>query len=353
MSRIQFLFFKIMSWSPVFRITDDSSFNRIDRDSTEFRFSLFSLNIGIISLYFFTWNTSKRFKWMHKLTLYEAQKFEHNVTSFENEYDIYLAELENKDNTNINAEKDFLTQRISEIENLKNKTFNKFLAYVAIFVFVLPLYAPKLPNLLPLLTSYKFVYVIVMGYIIANLTFLTIEIIKVKKVKRVSFSEIRNAPGNKVEKKLNAMLFYEWKHQNNESTFDVAVIRNIEKYMGLLIFWSIFIIVSSNVEQGIKTSNENIQVRSDQKDAAIVTLQMGTKTNLNELIKKNEKNLEEIEDNILQDKYKKVIVVSENNNKLSSDLIRLLELYKEKNVSIIDVRKKKYPDHIEVILVKE
>jgi hypothetical protein len=353
MSRIQFLFFKIMSWSPVFRITDDSSFNRIDRDSTECRFSLFSLNIGIISFYFFTWDASKRFKWMYKLSLYEAQKFEHNVTNFENEYDIYLAELENKGNININAEKDFLTQRISEIENLKNKTFNKFLAYVAIFVFVLPLYAPKLPNLLPMLTSYKFVYVIVMGYIIANLTFLTIEIIKVKKVKRVSFSEIRNASGNKVEKKLNAMLFYEWKHHNNESTFDVAVIRNIEKYMGLLIFWSIFIIVSSNVEQGIKTSNENIQVRSDQKDVAIVTLQTGTKANLNELIKKNEKMTEEIEDNILQGRYKKVIVVSEYNNKLSSDLIRLLELYKDKNVSIIDVRKKKYPEHIEVILVKE
>lgn len=353
MSRIQFLFFKIMSWSPVLRITDDSRFNRIDRNSTEFRFSFFSLNIGIISLYFLTWDASKRFKFMHKLTLYEAQKFNDNVTSFENEYDIYLAELENKDNTNINAEKDFLTHRISEIENLKNKTFNKFLAYIAIFVFILPLYAPKLPNLLPFLTSYKLAYVIVMGYIIANLIFLTIEMIKVKKVKRVSFNEIRNAWGNEVEKKFNAMLFYEWKHHNNESTFDVAVVRNIEKYMGLLIFWSIFIIVNSNIEQGIKTSNENIQARSVQKDVAIVTLQMETKTNLNELIKANEEKIEDIKDNTLQGSYKKVIVVSGNKNHLSSDLIKLLELYKDKNVSIIDVREKKYPEHIEVILVKE
>ena len=353
MNKFQFWLLKIMSWSPVLRVTDDSNFNRIDKGSTQFRLSIFSLNIGIISLYFFTWDTSRSFKFFHKLNLYEAQKFYENVESYEDEYDVYLDQLDNKDIKNINAEKSFLTQRISEIENIKNKTFNKFLAYIAIFAFLLPLYAPKLPNVVPFLTSYKILYVIVLVYIIVNLAFLTIELIKVKEVKRVTLNDIQSASKDKVDKRLTAMLFYEWKHHDNESTFEVAVIRNIEKYMLVFILWSVFIIVGTNIEQGIKKTSENNPVQKIQKNAVIVTLQVKEETNFNELAKANKEEIEKIKDNILQGNYKKVIVVSEKNNKLSSDVIRLLELYKDKNVSIIDVRKKKYPKYIEVILLKE
>lgn len=342
-----------MSWSPLFRVTDDSRFNRIDRNSTEFRISIFSFNIGIVSIYILSWDSSKNFKIMHKINLYEAQKYEQNVARFENEYDDYLSELDNKEIININVEKDFITRRISEIENLKNKTFNKFLAYVAIFVFILPLYAPQFLNLLTLLTSYKVLYVIVMGYIITNLFCLTIEILKVKQVKRVLFSNIRSTNGDDVEKKLNAVLFYEWKHQNNESTFEVAVIRNIEKYMGVLILWSVFIILSSNVEQGIKTINKDTQVHGVQKDVVVVIIPVEEEITLNELIKINKKKVEGIENNILHGNYKKVVIVSESKNKLSKDLIDLIDLYKDENVRIIDVRKKKYPEQIEVILLKE
>ncbi|MBY0213870.1 hypothetical protein [Priestia aryabhattai] len=353
MNSFQFWVFKIMSWSPFLRVTDDSKFNQVTKNSTQFRFSIISFNMGITSFYFLTWDTSRSFKWKHKLNLYEVQGFYQNINRYENEYDVYLAELDNKSSVNVSAEKDFLTQRISETENTKNKAFNKFLAYIAIFVFILPLYAPKLPNLLPFLTSYKVLYVIVMIYIIANLTFLTIEVIKVKNFTRVTFSNIRNASENEVEKKLNAMMFYELKHHNNEATFEVSVIRNIEKYMLVLILWSIFIIVSSNIEQGLQKASENKPTQSVQKDAAIVTLNVKTETNFNELVKANKKDIESIEDNVLQEKYKKIIVISEKNNKLSSDLIRLLKLYKGKNISIIDLRKKKHPNYIEILMLKE
>jgi hypothetical protein len=354
MSRIlQFWLFKILSWSPVFRVTDDSKFNQVTKNSTQFRFSIISCNIGIKSYYFFTWDTSRRFKLRNKLTLYEVHNFEQNIARYGNEYDVYLAELDSKSPHHINAEKEFLTQRISEAENLKNKTFNKFLAYIAIFVFILPLYAPKLLKLLPFLTNYKIIYVIVMAYIIVNLTFLTIEIIKVKSFSRVSFRDIRNANDDDVEKKLTAMLFYEWKHHSNESTFEVSIIKNIEKYMFALIVWSGLIILGSNIEQGIKKTSDDNQIKSVQKGAAIFTLEVKTETNFNELAKADKKEIEQINDNILQGNYKKVIVVSDKNNKLSSDVIRLLKLYKEENISIIDVRKKKYPKYIEIIMLKE
>ncbi|MFL7944362.1 hypothetical protein ACKA0G_28310 (plasmid) [Priestia megaterium] len=354
MSRFQFWLFKIMSWSPLFRITDDSRFNEITKDSRQFRFSIFSFNLGIRSFYFLTWDTSKKFKLIYKLNLYEVHKFNQNIARYGNEYDLYLEELDYKDSDRINVEREFLTQRISETENIKNKTFNKFLAYIAIIVFILPLYAPKLQNLLPFLKSYKVVYVIVMAYIIVNLFFLSFEITRVKKVGRVKFRGIRNESRQGVaEKKLNALLFYEWHLHNNESTFEVSIIKNIEKYMFALIVWSSLIIAGSTFEQWIKKTSDDNQIQSVQKDAAIVTLEVKTETNFNELAKANKKEIEKIKDNVLQGNYKKVIVVSDKNNKLSSDVIRLLKLYKEENISIIDVRKKKYPKHIEIIMLKE
>ncbi|MDC7783208.1 hypothetical protein [Priestia megaterium] len=353
MNRLPLWLLKILSWSPVLRITDDSRFNQINRNSTQFRVTIFSFNVGIKSFYFLTWDASRSFKWMHKLSLYEVQGFYQNINSYGNEYDVYLAELGNKSSNRINAEKEFLTQRISETENLKNKTFNKFLAYIAIFVFILPLYAPKLLKLMPFLTNYKIIYVIVMAYIIVNLTLLTIEIIKVKSFSRVSFADIRNANDDDVEEKLTAMLFYEWKHHTNESTFEVSIIKNIEKYMFALIVWSGLIILGSNVEQGIKKTGDDNQIQSIQKDSVIVNLEVKTETNFNELAKANKKEIEEIRDSVFQGNYKKVIVVSEKNNKLSSDVIKLLKLYKDEDISIIDVRKKKYPKYIEIIMLKE
>lgn len=354
MNRSQFWLFKIMSLSPLFRITDDSRFNQIKKYSTQFRFSIFSFNLGIRSFYFLTWDASKNFKLMHTLNLYEVHQFNQNVARYENEYDVYLAELDNKEPNRINIEKEFLNQRISETENIKNKTFNKFLAYIAIIVFILPLYAPKLQKLLPFFTSYKITYVIVMIYIIINLIALSYQILRVKSFSRVTFRDIRNERRQGVaEKKLNAMLFYEWRLHNNESTFEVSIIKNIEKYMFVLIIWSGLIVVGSTFEQAIKKTNDDNQVQSVQEDAAIVTLKLKTENNFHDLAKSNKEEIEKIKGNVLQGNYKKLIVVSEKNNKLSKDVIRLLNLYKDEDISIIDIRKTKYPNYIEIIMLKE
>src|SRR6478752_9537880 len=101
MSRLQLWLLKILSWSPVLRITDDSGFNQISRNSTQFRVSIVSFNVGVSSFYFLTWDASRRFKLMHKLSLYEVQGFYQNINSYGNEYDAYLAELGNKSSHHI------------------------------------------------------------------------------------------------------------------------------------------------------------------------------------------------------------------------------------------------------------
>lgn len=175
-----------------------------------------------------------------------------------------------------------------------------------------------------------------------------------KSFSRVTFRDIRNERRQGVaEKKLNAMLFYEWRLHNNESTFEVSIIKNIEKYMFVLIIWSGLIVVGSTFEQAIKKTNDDNQVQSVQEDAAIVTLKLKTENNFHDLAKSNKEEIEKIKGNVLQGNYKKLIVVSEKDNKLSKDVIRLLNLYKDEDISIIDIRKTKYPNYIEIIMLKE
>lgn len=340
-----------MSWSPFLRVTDDSKYNKIEKESVKFRFSIFSLTLGVVSLYILTWDTERKFKWFHKLNLYDVQRYKENIDEFESLYDDYLLELQEKEQINKVEEREFLSKRITETETQKGKTFNKFLAYIALFVFIVPLYAPKLTKLTPYLGTYKTAYVLIMGCAILNLALLTYEIVKVKNNKRVTFNDIRQAPKEQVENKFVAMLFYEWKHLNNESILEVALVKNIEKYMGILILLSITIIISSNIEDGVKTSKEKAPIV--QENALVFTFPSIEEDNFHALLQENSKEIDVMKNHVLSGKYTQAIVISNSDDKMSDDLVKIISLYRDQNMRIIEVREKNYPEHIEVILIKE
>lgn len=351
MSNLKLLFYKIMSLSPVFRITDDERYNKIERKSNEFRCSVISFTVGVYSYFFFTWDSKKNFCWFYKLNLYDVQKYEINGQIFEDEYDKYLIELNNKSEKNINAEKEFLLLRKSEVEIQKNKTFNKFLAYIAIIVFILPLYAPELKNLTSYLNSYKIIYIFIMLNIIINITFLIYEILKVKNSKRVTFNQLRNAFKWQANNKLVAGLYYEWKNLNNELTMKVALIKNIEKYMSILFFVSISIVLSSNIEKYlIETEDEILFVRND---ASVFIFSSEEEISFQELIKKQSQKINRMNSDILSGEYNQAIVMTSTDEELKKDFIQLISVYKSKKMSIIEIENKNYPQQIEIILVKE
>ncbi|WP_150285051.1 hypothetical protein [Rummeliibacillus sp. TYF-LIM-RU47] len=351
MKKLQFCLFKVLSWSPFLRVTDDSKYNKIGKESMKFRFSIFSLTLGVVSVYILTWNTERKFKWFHKLNLYDVQRYKENIEEFETLYDDYLHELQEKKPTNKIIEKEFLSKRIVETETQKAKTFNKFLTYITLFVFIVPLYAPKLTKLTPYLDTYKTVYVLIMGCVILNLALLTYEIVKVKNSKRVKFNDIRQASKEQVENKLIAMLFYEWKHLNNESILEIALVKNMEKYMSIMILLSIIIIISSNIEDGVKASIEKAPIV--QEKALVFTFQNVEEDNFHTLLLENNKKIDMVKNHVLSGKFNQVIVISDSDEKMSDDLVKIISLYKDQNMRIIKVRKKNYPEHIEVILTKE
>ncbi|VEI06586.1 hypothetical protein [Kurthia zopfii] len=163
MKKFNYYLKKLLSWSPILRVTDDSKYNKIEKGSVEFRISFVSFTLGIVSYYFFTWKPKEGSKCFHKLNLYDVQKYNENIRKFEIQYDEYLEELKEKDTTNKKVEKEFLSRRISEIETIKGRTFNKFLAYIALFVFIVPLYISKMTISIPKLTTYNIICVLIMS----------------------------------------------------------------------------------------------------------------------------------------------------------------------------------------------
>lgn len=351
MDNLKFWLFKILSWSPILRVTDDSKYNKVEKGANKFRISIFSCTIGIYSFYLITWDHDKKFNIFHKLNLYDVQRYQKNIESFEKLYDDYLIELSTKEEVNKAAEKEFLSRRMSEIEIQKSKTFNKFLAYIALFVFILPLYAPKLTKIFPYLGTYKIIYVLIMSCIILNLAFLTYEILKVKNSKRVIFKGIREASIDQAENNLIAMLFYEWKNLNNESILDVALVKNMEKYMSMLILISLFIIISSNVETVLEKAKE--KTPDSPKSALVFTISRTEEFTFPKLLQENNKKIDLIKNDVLSGEYSKVILISDVNDKVSDNLAQLISLYKDHNVRVVEVKKKNYPKQIEVILTKE
>lgn len=351
MDKLKFWLYKILSWSPILRITDDSKYNRVEKGATEFRISIFSCTIGIYSFYFITWNHDKKFNIFYKLNLYDVQGYQNNIESFEDQYDDYLEELSTKEEVNKAVEKEFLSKRMSEIEIQKSKTFNKFLAYIALVVFILPLYAPKLTKIFSYLGTYKFIYVIIMSCIILNLVFLIYEILKVKNSKRVIFNSIRESSRNQAENNLIAMLFYEWKNLNNESILEVALVKNMEKYMSMLILISLFIIISSNVETLSEKAKE--KTPDSPKNALVFTISRTKESTFPKVLQENNKKIDIIKNDVLSGEYSQVILVSDVDDKISDNLAQLINLYKDHNVRVVEVRKKDYPKQIEVILTKE
>lgn len=348
MNRYRFFILKALSYSPFFRVTDDSRFNEVTQNPKELRYSLFSFNVGIKSFYFVTRDYTKKFKWVHTLDLFEAQKYRKNIEDYGIEYDSYKAELEGKEAESIVAEKEFINLRMSEIANIKNKTFNKFLAYLAIFAFIFPIYSPKLTNILPYIKSYKLAFIVVLIYIFLNLISLAISFVKVRGVTRTLFDNIKSA--EKPLQELNALFFYEWKIFNNESNFEVAIIKNIEKYMFGTVLFSLLFMLSINIEEwSDKQGQSNLNsIAESNSEVIIFQDQLG----FQELLKENQTQIDKIKEGILENKYNTVIVIS-NDNDISEELIELFKLYTKDDAGIISIKEGSYNNRIEVILLKE
>lgn len=350
MNKNLFICLKFLSWIPFFRATDDSNFGDMKRNSiiVNLRFSLISFNLGK-RIYHFITLKNLTLKPFYVLNLDNVSKYDSIIESNGDMYDQYKVEIYTKENHNPVPEKEYLLHKITQIETSRNKTFNKFLAYIAIFALILPLYGSKITNISQYINTYKIIFLIVLIYIFINFSLFLYAFISVKKIKRTRFRSIRNSQNPSIE--LNSSLYYELLNLETESTYFVTIIKNIEKYIISFIVWSLLILVILNGEEFFKKMDSDNELNVNQRNN-LISFQITT--NFNDFIKTNNSGLMEIQDGLLKNKYEKIIVVTNlEKNNISSKLLTLLELYNNSNTEIIEIHDEVKNDNIELILLEE
>lgn len=359
MNRDIYIFFKFLSFLPILRVTDDSNFGEIKMNSKKenLRFSLISFNIGKKIIHLVTFNNFEinrpMFRWLTIIQLNIVSKFEELIEKNGDKYDEYKVELDSKDSDKVESEKEYILHKISQTESSRNKTFNKFLAYIAIFALILPVYIPKITSMTSYFRSYKAVISVVLIYLFLNFVLFITEFIKVRKIKRTLFSSIRNS--SIPTKELNASLYYEWLNIEAEGNYDVSLIKNMEKYMLALIAWSTLIMVILNSEGVINHIFDNPEINlkhQNNRDSKLVSFKSTENEGINTFLKKNNTEISKIQAGLIENEYSSVIIVSNKENELNSKLLNLIRLYNNQ-IKVIEIYNDDKLDQIEIILLKE
>lgn len=240
---------KILSYSPVLTISQDNKFGSVEREDfapEKIRKSLLSFKFGEHVIYIISINENNKFQFIKALSF--SKVFESLVPSFTNidqAYDKYEIEVKNLTSEHKLAHKESLQYKISDIDKIEGQTFNKFLAYLALLVFVIPLFEDVLKSMFEITEFYQKIFTIIIIYQLLNIILFFHSFIKIKTVQKIPFRSIRNSENP--ENAFILMLYYEWRLQYIYSTKMVALIKNIEKYIACLIITCIFFIAFYNV----------------------------------------------------------------------------------------------------------
>lgn len=266
-SRIVLSIIKFFSYMPLLTFSDDRYFGEIRKSQIVYnhlRFSIFSVKLGVRSYYLITWTKTNKIKLFFSQNLYMVQKYP-DEDRLNNIYDKYESELKllgiNNEDTKL-IHKEALQYKISETEQIKNSTFNKFLAYLALIVFIIPLFSDYFENIYKYKEVYQLIFIVFIVYQCINLMMLSYSFIKVKSVDRVTFTSIRKS--QKALDHFILMLFYEWRSQEQEKTMQVSLIKNIEKYIVSIVLSCFFLLIVHNVIHYITPEKDDAAVSFEQ-----------------------------------------------------------------------------------------
>ncbi|NUU75742.1 hypothetical protein [Paenibacillus xylanilyticus] len=255
-----FHFLKILSLSPILRVTCDESFGEITKKSKSLRFSLLSFNIGVYILHIFTFryileNSLKQgikdeLTFIKILSLRDIQK-PIDQKDFESRLEKHRTEVEPLNPNDKEVIKEALSFKMNSIIDSKNRTFNKFLAYLAVVAFLIPIYTPYLSKLKQSLEHEGVFYILILltlFYIVTgilNLMLFFHEFIKVRSYSRYRYQDVKNSNDRSTE--LLQMIYYERYLTEFEWIQEVTVIKNIEKYIKGVIIMSLALVTFHNI----------------------------------------------------------------------------------------------------------
>ncbi|KZS44917.1 hypothetical protein AK95_03200 [Paenibacillus sp. LC231] len=260
--KISFLkFYKLMNFMawvfPFFVISDDDNFGTLEEESRELRFSFLTIKFGDVIYYFLSigfWygdhnekaKFPKGFRFMYSLRVSQYKR-EYNTEKINDLKTKHIAFLRTKDSEELSVYKETLLYKLDQIKEKSTKTTNKFLAYLAIIAFLIPLYIPgalRIGEVFDKPMWLVIAYIYLAGYLAYNLinfVKLFFRFVQVKPYAQFKYSMIKNSSKPNID--LLTALYIEYQLRDNESVEEVSFIKNIDGYMKSILLISSFLLV--------------------------------------------------------------------------------------------------------------
>ncbi|MFF2482939.1 hypothetical protein [Paenibacillus sp. NPDC058071] len=345
-----YVFFKFLSLIPFLRITDDENWGTLTRSSTKLRVSLLSFNFGPYYISFISRSFNrgqpsvgilKNWKWYYRIRLPIHKLSDEKKQRLWSDHLSFLEERTVEGSSKISAYKDALQYRLDQLKEKTNRTFNKFLAYLAVFAFLIPLYIPYILkiNLLAKFPIYlAMLYVIPLGFIGYNLfqiMFFFHRFIKVKSSIRSKYKEIKIAVDPEIAH-VN-QLYIDYQQLDLDTTNEVTVIANIERYITGITMLSIIILglylgIPSNLQKPSAVTVPDTQTTTS-------LLHIDLKQSPRIFLDKHATTIQKLERDALNGEISQFILIGNwiNNNEEYEAILQLIKFWNVENVPIIEV----------------
>lgn len=338
----------LWSYSPIFCLSDDSNFGSNEKGIVDFinrmRFSFFSFSIGEYIFYFISFKKNDKFRVIYRLNLNDYYFFsDTDKQRVSNEQDEYL--LQNMNN-NIEVDEEFLRYLYDNESNRKNIAYNKINSYTTIILAIIPLILLFFKKEIFVNSSIVIkVLILILLYILFNITAFILQSNKVNENMRFRYSEIKNS-SYKRKKKIKAY-YMDWQHIKRESNKIVAFVKNIEIYIKGAIIVSVLIAIFN----GIGYTNEH-KYKSYNNSISEISLNKLEKSD-NATLKK----LNEINEEITEEKIGKIIIIYNDEKILENSSFNAIwnyfNIFNVKVEKVYDEEEETKDDNIKILLVGE
>ncbi|OCZ49918.1 hypothetical protein [Dehalobacter sp. TeCB1] len=348
MNKKYFWFIYLLSLSPILSVTDDDNFGDITRETKLFRISLLNLCFGVQSFYLFTYKKGDGFKLFECLNL---RHFAIEESVILEKVDNYRKTIESKTDADINIHIKDLQYKIEKEEAIKNGSFNKMVAYNTLTLLAVGLTIPYLVNIYKIV-EHQFFYILfifIFAYNFTNILAHILEILRVNTILRSSFGDLKKSQNTLHE--FAASLYLDWYAVKDEARIFVSYVKNIEKYIKIILFYFVLFICIYN----FLAYNENKLPSVPANNASTYILNFS----LDERDIFSPQNLtqfDRVREGLITDKITQVIIVKSPSLKsreidVYQKILSLLKTYNISHVKILEVEQTNQSDSNQISII--
>ncbi|GKS12852.1 hypothetical protein YDYSY3_38520 [Paenibacillus chitinolyticus] len=345
----------LLSWSPIFSLTDDANFGTLERTSRQLRFSLINFGLGPVNLSLISYGfwykhptaepsevSIKGFSWCKLLRLIEHK---HSSEKREQLMDKHAERLNAMDTKKQATEKEILLYKLGQLDGTQARSFNKFLAYLAAVAFIFPLY---IPGALKLKSSFNdsepvtwvyLLFTVSLVYLLLNFFSFLYRFIKVGSFRRFSYGGVSRSEFP--EEELINSYYMEYQDKRHESANEVTTIKNLEKYIIRITIVSVALLFFAAIAPS-KTDNHKIEVP---RNAGYQVVSLDLTKSSKDILGIIENEMSGLRSALLNNEIKKIMLVrhGDSGDENYTRVLQIIRSYNVHNVELAELKDKSDP----------